>query len=313
MIICWCQLMTSSSSFAPTIRLDTTFPSRASNSDRVVSLLSVLFYTSTHNHRTDYAHSSKFLTHPENSRTHCMPKAETLRIHLPSRAKDVTSFHRPIVLITSPKKGDAKYAKKSQSNSKFTTLVPVTEPPMPEDLSLLRTRWNHAAELDYSRPTDWDERRIIAYLFENGFSIPARDASTPWVTIAGRDGKTTVLPRGYRTPLLFAVKFQWDSLRLVMTSAARNKEWEEYKYDILHVSRLCARFLADARSALGAAGIDRGWRSTMFDRALTRYYRRWLVNRPEFLKDFWCLFGEVEYERDVLKNGTFRLPLQFRH
>lgn len=102
---------------------------------------------------------------------------------------------------------------------------------------------------------------------------------------------------------MFTAKFQWESLRLVMTSASPHKEWEEYKYDILHVSRLCARFLEEARNAQYAAGFDEGWRSKMFDRALTRYYRRWLVNRPEFLKDFWREFGEKEYTKDVLQHG----------
>lgn len=48
----------------------------------------------------------------------------------------------------------------------------------------------------------------------------------------------------------------------------------------------------------------------MFDRALTRYYRRWFVNRPEFLKEFWCEFGGDEYQRDVLKKDWNRFALK---
>jgi len=88
-----------------------------------------------------------------------------------------------------------------------------------------------------------------------------------------------------------------------MTSEARDEEWEDYKYDILHVARLCKTFLEEARSAMALSGMDKMWRCPTFDRALVRYYQRWLVNREEFVKDFWVEFEEEEYEKDVLKNG----------
>ena len=41
--------------------------------------------------------------------------------------------------------------------------------------------------------------------------------------------KVTYLPRGYRIPLMFVAKFQWESLRLVLTSERPEGEWEEFK------------------------------------------------------------------------------------
>ena len=276
--------------------------------NRPSTTVSALFVIFAHNHRTVSVYR---LTSPDfhsdyitatNLPTHCMPKAEDPRLRIPTpyeRNVGIPSFRKPIVLIKSIK-GDAKYVKTSQSDP--NTSAP--DPPTKLFVNSQLRPWNHAAELDYSQPKDWDEQRIISYIFQNGFSIPARDPSCPWVTITGRDGVTTMLPRGYRTPLLFTAKFQWESLRLIMASTSKTAEWEEYKYDILHVSRLCTRFLADARRAVGLTGMEKGWRSIMFDRALTRYYRCWLVNRPAFLRDFWYEFGEEQYERDVLKNGT---------
>lgn len=47
----------------------------------------------------------------------------------------------------------------------------------------------------------------------------------------------------------------------------------------------------------------------MFDRALTRYYKRWLVNREEFLRDFYIEFEEEEYEKDILRYGAWSLSI----
>ena len=43
----------------------------------------------------------------------------------------------------------------------------------------------------------------------------------------------------------------------------------------------------------------------MFDRALTRFYRKWMVSREWSVRKFWHEFAEEEYEIDVLKYGMF--------
>jgi hypothetical protein len=185
-------------------------------------------------------------------------------------------------------------------------------------------KWRHPAELEYIEPHDWDEDRIINYLCTNAaFSLPPRDPLTtsfPWVKVFPRDpndGPIT-LPRGYRIPLMFAAKFMWESLKLVVESSTHAEDWEECKFDILHVARLCSRFLDEAKRAAALCsendkekekrkkgGMSRTWRCATFDRTLIRYFRRWLVSREEFVRDFWIEFDEEEFEVDVLKRGVF--------
>jgi hypothetical protein len=52
-------------------------------------------------------------------------------------------------------------------------------------------------------------------------------------------------------------------------------------------------------------GMHRAWRCATFDRTLIRYFRRWLVSREDFLREFWLEYDEEEFEVDVLKRGTF--------
>ncbi|KAG5650302.1 hypothetical protein H0H81_012684 [Sphagnurus paluster] len=198
------------------------------------------------------------------------------------------------------------------SSTKLTIIPrarPVIPPPRPEK------PWQHPDELTYIQPENWSQATLVADLCDHGFSVPARPppsaaATSPFTTITKVNGTTTVVPKGYRLPLMFAMKFQWESLRLVLTSPLRDAEWDDYKFDILHVSRLCRRFLEEAEAAMAEQGMDRLWRSPMFDRALTRYYRRWLVSREEFLRDFWKEFGEEEYQRDAVKNDWNRFVLK---
>ena len=42
----------------------------------------------------------------------------------------------------------------------------------------------------------------------------------------------------------------------------------------------------------------------MFDRVLTRFYHKWLVNREWSVKNFYFEFDEEEYAIDVLKYGA---------
>jgi len=108
---------------------------------------------------------------------------------------------------------------------------------------------------------------------------------------------------------MFVAKFQWDSLKLVLTSPDPQKEWEEYKFDIIHLCRLCESLLIQAAEAqmqaggTGAKGIDRLWRSATFDRVLTRFYHRWFVSREWSIRKFWEEFDDDEYDGDILKHG----------
>ncbi|KAF9457290.1 hypothetical protein BDZ94DRAFT_254155 [Collybia nuda] len=207
---------------------------------------------------------------------------------------------------------EGEEVKKEPKDAALADSQQTISPPPPTKhspiLSNRRRPWKHPDELEYIKPEDWDEDQIIGFLCKNGFSVPRRlsHAQSPWCEVTDRNGDAITVPRGYRLPLMFAAKFQWESLRLVMTSAKRNEEWDDYKFDILHVSRLCKVFLEQAKAAMGTAGMDRSWRCPMFDRALTRYYRRWLVNREEFVRDFWLEYKEEEYERDILKGDWVR-------
>jgi hypothetical protein len=172
---------------------------------------------------------------------------------------------------------------------------------------------------------DWPQDMMITYLRQNVFSIPPRDnnkiqqlfdvavspsSSSPSSAEEGSSEQGVAsLPKKYRVPLLFVAKFQWESLRLVLTSANPLSEWDEYKFDIVHLSRLCQHFLRAALKVKQEGGtMDKSWRCPMFDRALTRFYRKWMVSREWSVKKFWHEFAEEEYEIDVLKYGMF---LQF--
>ncbi|KAG5719210.1 hypothetical protein E4T56_gene11770 [Termitomyces sp. T112] len=200
--------------------------------------------------------------------------------------------------------------KHEQADDKLTILVrprPLPVPPNPLE------PWKHPDELEYIRPHSWSESTLIAHLLDDAFDVPPRHppgSSDPWCVVTSRNRSTTIVPKGYRLPLMFAMKFQWESLRLVLTSQHRDEEWKDYKFDFLHVSRLCATFLKQAQQAMASNGMDKMWRSPMFDRALTRYYRRWLVNREEFLMWFWKEFEEEEYAGDVLKKDWTRFVLK---
>ncbi|KAG6830485.1 hypothetical protein H0H92_000492 [Tricholoma furcatifolium] len=188
--------------------------------------------------------------------------------------------------------------------------------------------WKHPDELPYIRP-EWTESEFHTYLFENAFSVHGRThREDPWCAItlppslrtkgtseegdgSGSGSTRVVVPKGYRLPLMFAISFQWESLKLVMSSRSRDEEWEDYKWDILHVSRLCHAFLEAACKAGGrGTTMNKTWRCPLFDRAITRYYRRWLVNRDEFLHAFWEEFGKEEYEEDVCKKSWLTFVLK---
>ena len=163
--------------------------------------------------------------------------------------------------------------------------------------------WKHPAELQYIRRADWSQDLMITYLCQKAFTVPPRQLNTTlsYTEITRSfSGEKIQIPRGYRIPLMFVAKFQWESLRLVLNSAS---EWEEYKFDIIHLSRLCTHFFKQAKSAATENKLTKGWRSPMFDRALIRFYRKWMVSREWSVKKFWEEYEEDEYKLDVLKFG----------
>ncbi|KAK0229415.1 hypothetical protein EDD85DRAFT_850430 [Armillaria nabsnona] len=172
--------------------------------------------------------------------------------------------------------------------------------------SLPRPREFGSKELDYLDASSWSKDDIIKQLITNSFSVPGRTHRSKWATITSADGSTTVVPNVYRIPLMFVGQFMWSSLRLVLGD---EKEWGEFKTGILYVSRLCEAFLGEVRRAM-SEGIGRSWRCGMFDRALTRYRMGWLLSEPKYLKEFWEMYGEEEYQKDPVKFDWKRLVLK---
>ncbi|KXN89074.1 hypothetical protein AN958_06343 [Leucoagaricus sp. SymC.cos] len=195
----------------------------------------------------------------------------------------------------------------------------------------IKAPWRHPDELDYFRPHDWSEDKIISQLRAMVFMVPPPvNGKQSFIEITFFDDgdfdkpRPIKVPRGYRVPLMFVAKFQWASLKLVLTSAQREKEWSDYKFDILHLSRLCERFFSEAQTACKAGIVEippmkmraaefqvtdgamsRKWRCPTFDRALARYNKNWLISREEFLRDFYIEFEDEEYAKDVLKTATY--------
>lgn len=203
-----------------------------------------------------------------------------------------------------------------------------------DDSGVIRAPWRHPDELDYFRPYDWSEDKIISQLRSMVFTVPPPvTGKQSFIEITLYDDgdfnkpRPIKVPRGYRVPLMFVAKFQWASLKLVLTSGQREKEWSDYKFDILHLSRLCQRFFSEALTACKHGTIEippmksraaevqseseamtRKWRCPTFDRALARYNKNWLISREEFLRDFYIEFEDEEYVKDVLKIGTLPFP-----
>ncbi|KAF5350347.1 hypothetical protein D9758_012785 [Tetrapyrgos nigripes] len=173
--------------------------------------------------------------------------------------------------------------------------------------------WQHPSELDYITPHSWSNSKIIHYLIANSFNVPPREKNirgSRFTSITATNGSTIVIPMGYRIPLMFIARFQWLSLKLVLTAAEglKEKEWNDYKFGILHVSRLCKVFFDKAQEQLGwvegagrLRGVDRKWRCETFDRALARYRLKWFLSDPSQLAEFWETYQEEEYQKDILQ------------
>lgn len=165
-------------------------------------------------------------------------------------------------------------------------------------------------ELDWSYTAhcteEWSDDELLAHLCSKVFTIPSRDynPSSPFVYVKTEDGRTTVLPHEYRLPLMFIAKYQWVTTTRVLSLPTR-KRWDAVRDEILHLSRLCHVLFLKARARAESSGMEKGWRCVMFDRVLTRFYKGWPVSSPAKQDAFISYFGPNEYERDVLKYGTF--------
>ncbi|KAK7022142.1 hypothetical protein R3P38DRAFT_1110035 [Favolaschia claudopus] len=162
--------------------------------------------------------------------------------------------------------------------------------------------WRHVAELEYVGPRHpsiamWNDFSIIRYLVHTAISIPPRNdnRSDPWVVVSSADGATTAVPRGYRIPLLWLARVQWESLKLLLTAA--RPLWDLIKYDVLHIARLTTQFLAKARNE---PRMKRQWRDPMFDHAVMRFFNGWMGCSEQFIWDFFKEFKDEEYKEDLL-------------
>ncbi|KAK6997257.1 hypothetical protein R3P38DRAFT_3370346 [Favolaschia claudopus] len=162
--------------------------------------------------------------------------------------------------------------------------------------------WRHVAELEYLGPRHpsiamWNDFSILRYLVHTAISIPPRNdnRSDPWVVVSCVDGATTAVPRGYRIPLLWLARVQWESLKLLLTAA--RPLWDLIKYDVLHIARLTTQFLAKARDE---PRMKRQWRDPMFDHAVMRFFHGWMGCSAQFIWDFFKEFEDEEYKEDLL-------------
>ena len=193
-----------------------------------------------------------------------------------------------------------------------------------EELMVLRPQSVTDAdyELDWSYTVrctkEWSDDELLSHLCSKAFTIPPRDynPSAPFVYVRTEDGLVTTLPHGYRIPLIFVAKYQWETIFRTLSLQNRH-HWEAGRDEIFHLSRLCHVLFSKARAKAEASGMEKGWRCVMFDRLLTRFYKGWPVSSPAKLDAFISHFGSKEYERDVLKNGMptscQSLPPFFKH
>ncbi|KAJ7069433.1 hypothetical protein C8F01DRAFT_513919 [Mycena amicta] len=135
--------------------------------------------------------------------------------------------------------------------------------------------WRRTEELNYiGRESDeavhWTDYRIVSFLARTAITIPPKseNRADPWVTVTQADGTTTTLPRGYRIPLLWLHRVQWESLRLLLSVG--KAVWPWLRFDLLHIGRLTDDFLERARAE---TKMKRQWRYPRFDRPLTRFPR----------------------------------------
>ncbi|KAF8147849.1 hypothetical protein B0H34DRAFT_276679 [Crassisporium funariophilum] len=170
---------------------------------------------------------------------------------------------------------------------------------------------------------EWSHHTLLEHLYSKSFSIGAREynPSAPFVYVRTEDGVTTTLPHGYRLPLVFIAKFQWETICRALNSVAALsasasssssptfqgsvlKDWLEQREEMLHLSRMCHTLFRRARIKQESGGMEKGWRCIMFDRMLARFYKGWPYSSPKNAKLFVDKWGIKEYDRDVLKHGV---------
>ncbi|KAJ7790051.1 hypothetical protein B0H14DRAFT_2941306, partial [Mycena olivaceomarginata] len=165
----------------------------------------------------------------------------------------------------------------------------------------LRHMWRHPCELEYVGP---HHQTAHKWTVDNAFTVPSRNADhkQTWVelTSTSREGVVvkTVVPCGYRIPLLWLGKVQWDCLKLLLTTARRH--WDNLKWDVFHIARVSGEFLAEARRQVNMKGV---YRDIAFDRAMARFFNGWMGSRDEFVWDFYREFRNGEYEDDILQRS----------
>lgn len=176
--------------------------------------------------------------------------------------------------------------------------------------------WQHVSELPFLMP-EWTRNEFLDFVVSKAlFSIPARSSQSniAFFTVESEDARGVVtetnVPIRYRIPLLWTARYLWLSIKLVLEGP--NGDWDEFKYSILHLSRLLSGFLEKARQYDQALGLERRWRDDTFDRVLIRFKAKWVMQDPEQIKGFYVAHGQEEYTKDVLNFGASRQTVLYQ-
>src|SRR5271155_1110237 len=109
------------------------------------------------------------------------------------------------------------------------------------------------SELDWSYTArcgkEWSDDELLSYLCSMAFTIPPRNysPSAPFLFVRREDGDIATLPHGYRLPLMFIAKYQWETTTRTLSLQNRQR-WEAVRDEILHLSRLCHVLFLKARA-----------------------------------------------------------------
>ena len=113
-----------------------------------------------------------------------------------------------------------------------------------EELMILRPQSVTGSdyELDWSYTVrctkEWTHDELLSHLCSKAFTIPPRDynPSAPFVYVRTEDGVVTTLPHGYRIPLMFVAKYQWETIYRIL-SLQNRQHWEAGRDEIFHLRR----------------------------------------------------------------------------
>lgn len=183
--------------------------------------------------------------------------------------------------------------------------------------------WKHPAELIYSSGKFWTDKKLLYYCILNALSISSPSHSpAPDLCYLSDGKKTVVVSEQYRAPILFASRWQWAKLQLLLTVTTdeeqeqrRKARWAEEKYEVLHIARVW-KILTDegplAETLSPAYGKYqrlekikniRNWRCHTLDRVLTRFRMGCFSSEPSKMERFWSKYQEREYRKDVFDFG----------